>query len=155
MGGSVVEHLSAFGSRRDPRSQDRAPHWAPHREPASPSVCVSASLCFSHEQINNTYMFIFGDTSSLFGLSDDHLSPSSLSSSFFYPAPQLILPPISLSLLPFSPSLTSHLSPSLLPLQFIIFLFSLSLFLLLLSLFPDAHSITLFLKSVKAGLPLK
>ena len=43
-GGSVVEHLPlaqimTLGSR------DRVPHWAPRREPASPSACVSASLC--------------------------------------------------------------------------------------------------------------
>ena len=31
-------------------SWDRVPHWAPPREPASPSACVSAalSLCISH-----------------------------------------------------------------------------------------------------------
>ena len=28
-------------------SQDRVPHQAPYGEPASPSACVSASLCLS------------------------------------------------------------------------------------------------------------
>ena len=28
-------------------SWDRVPHRAPHMEPASPSACVSASLCVS------------------------------------------------------------------------------------------------------------
>ena len=28
---------------------DRVPRWAPCMEPASPSACVSASLCVSHE----------------------------------------------------------------------------------------------------------
>ena len=36
---------SAFGSGRDPRIQDWVPHQAPFGEPASPSACVSASLC--------------------------------------------------------------------------------------------------------------
>ena len=30
-------------------TQDRVPHRAPCREPASSSACVSASLCVSHE----------------------------------------------------------------------------------------------------------
>ena len=34
--------ISAFGS-----GHDRVPHQAPHREPASPSACVSASLYVS------------------------------------------------------------------------------------------------------------
>ena len=43
LGGSVVEHLpSAQGMT--PGSWDRVPHRAPHRETASPSLCVSASL---------------------------------------------------------------------------------------------------------------
>ena len=44
--GSVVEYLAQgviLGS------WDQVPHRAPHREPASPSACVSASLCVSHE----------------------------------------------------------------------------------------------------------
>ena len=36
-----------FGSGRDPGSGDRALHWAPCREPASPSAYVSASLSVS------------------------------------------------------------------------------------------------------------
>ena len=48
LGGSVAEHLPSaqsviLGSR------DRVPHQAPCVEPASPSACVSASLCVSHE----------------------------------------------------------------------------------------------------------
>ena len=47
-GGSAVEHLPLaqgmiLGSR------DQVPHWAPWEEPASPSACVSASFCVSHE----------------------------------------------------------------------------------------------------------
>ena len=34
-----------------PGSWDRVLHWAPCREPASPSAYVSASLCVSHEEI--------------------------------------------------------------------------------------------------------
>ena len=46
LGGSVTDRLpSAQGVM--PGSWDRAPH--PHREPASPSAYVSASLCISHE----------------------------------------------------------------------------------------------------------
>ena len=46
LGGSVVEHLPSaqvviLGSR------DLVPHWAPLKEPASPSACVSASLYVS------------------------------------------------------------------------------------------------------------
>ena len=48
LGGSVVECLpSAQGMI--PGSWDRVPHRAPQREPASPSACVSAFLCVSHE----------------------------------------------------------------------------------------------------------
>ena len=48
LGGLVVEHLpSAQGVIL--KFWDRVPHPAPHREPASPSACVSASLCVSHE----------------------------------------------------------------------------------------------------------
>ena len=44
LGGSAVEHLpSAQGVT--PGSWDRVPHRAPHRESASPSACVSPSLC--------------------------------------------------------------------------------------------------------------
>ena len=51
LGGSEVEHLpSTQGMILD--SQDRTPHRAPCMEPASPSACVSVSLCVSHEQIN-------------------------------------------------------------------------------------------------------
>ena len=32
-----------------PESWNRVPHWAPCREPASPSACVTASLSVSHE----------------------------------------------------------------------------------------------------------
>ncbi|XP_077708803.1 F-box only protein 27 isoform X2 [Canis aureus] len=39
--------ISAFGSGRDPGSRDGVPHRAPCMEPASPSACVSASLCVS------------------------------------------------------------------------------------------------------------
>ena len=47
LGGSVVEHLpSAQGMI--PGSWDRVLHRAPRGEPASPSACVSASLCVSH-----------------------------------------------------------------------------------------------------------
>ena len=45
-GASVVEHLP---SAQDviPGSWNRVLHWAPYREPASPSAYVSASLCVS------------------------------------------------------------------------------------------------------------
>ena len=50
LGASVVERLtSPFGLGRDPGVQGLNPHWAPSREPASPSACVSASLSVSHE----------------------------------------------------------------------------------------------------------
>ena len=39
LGGSVAVRL--------PLAQGVILHWAPHREPASPSACVSASLCMS------------------------------------------------------------------------------------------------------------
>ena len=46
LGGLAVERLpSAQGTILE--SQDRVLHWAPCREPASPSVCVSASLSLS------------------------------------------------------------------------------------------------------------
>ena len=41
LGGSVVEHL--------PLAQGMVLHSTPNGEPASPSSCVSASLCVSHE----------------------------------------------------------------------------------------------------------
>ena len=47
-GGSVVERLPP-AQGVTPGSQDRVPHWAPRREPASPSACVSASLSVSCE----------------------------------------------------------------------------------------------------------
>ena len=48
LGGSVVEHLPlAQGMILD--SWDGVPHRAPCMEPASPSACVSASLCVSHK----------------------------------------------------------------------------------------------------------
>ena len=43
LGSSVVEHLSS-AQGVIPESWDRVPHQAPHIEPASPSVYVSASL---------------------------------------------------------------------------------------------------------------
>ena len=48
LGGSAVGRLPLaqgviLGSR------DRVPHWSPCMEPASPSACVSASFCVSHE----------------------------------------------------------------------------------------------------------
>ena len=46
LGGSGVEHLPSIQGVT-PESQDRALHRAPHREPASPSAYVSASLCVS------------------------------------------------------------------------------------------------------------
>ena len=50
LGVSVVEHLP-LAQGVIPGSWDRVLHWAPCREPASPSACVSASLylCVSHE----------------------------------------------------------------------------------------------------------
>ena len=48
LGGSAVERLpSAQGVILE--TQDRVPHQAPCMEPASPSACVSAYLCVSHE----------------------------------------------------------------------------------------------------------
>ena len=41
LGGSAAEPLSQV---LIPGSLDRVPHWAPRRESASPSYCVSASL---------------------------------------------------------------------------------------------------------------
>ena len=46
--------VPAFGSGHNMESQDRVPHRAPRTEPASPSVCVSASLYVYHEWINKT-----------------------------------------------------------------------------------------------------
>ena len=46
MGGSVVEHLP-LAQVVILESWDQVPHQAPFREPASPSACVSASLCAS------------------------------------------------------------------------------------------------------------
>ena len=43
--------VPAFGSGHNMESQDRVPRWAPGMEPASPSVCVSASLYVYHEWI--------------------------------------------------------------------------------------------------------
>ena len=48
LSGSVVADLP-FAQVMIPGSWDRVPHWAPHREPVSPSACVSASLCVFHE----------------------------------------------------------------------------------------------------------
>ena len=48
LGGSGVERLpSAQGVT--PGTWDQVPHQTPCMEPASPSVCISASLCVSHE----------------------------------------------------------------------------------------------------------
>ena len=44
LAGSVVEHLPS-ASGVTPGSWDQVPRWAPCMEPASPSACVSASLC--------------------------------------------------------------------------------------------------------------
>ena len=46
LGGSVVEHLP-LAQVVITGSQDRGPHRSPRRRPASPSACVSASLCVS------------------------------------------------------------------------------------------------------------
>ena len=46
LGGSVVECLP-LAQGVIPGSQDGVPHRAPRKEPASPSVYVSASLCVS------------------------------------------------------------------------------------------------------------
>ena len=46
LGGSVVEHLP-LAQVMIPGSSDRVLHQVPRREPASPSACVSASLCVS------------------------------------------------------------------------------------------------------------
>ena len=50
LGGSEVEGLP-LAQGVIPGSWDRVPHWAPHTEPASPTACVSASVCVcvSHE----------------------------------------------------------------------------------------------------------
>ena len=53
LGGSVVEPLTqVLAQVVTLGSQDPVPHQAPWTEPASPSACVSASLCVSHERIN-------------------------------------------------------------------------------------------------------
>ena len=44
--------VAAFGSGHDPRVQDRVLHWAPCREPTSPTVYVSASLSLCLSGIN-------------------------------------------------------------------------------------------------------
>ena len=46
LGGSVIEHLP-LAQVMIPGSWDQVLHWAPCREPASPSAYVSASLCVS------------------------------------------------------------------------------------------------------------
>ena len=46
LGGSEVERLPSAPAMT-PGSQDRVPHQVPPWEPASPSACVSASLCVS------------------------------------------------------------------------------------------------------------
>ena len=46
LGGSVAERLPSVQGVT-PGSQDRVPRQAPHREPASPSAWVSASLSVS------------------------------------------------------------------------------------------------------------
>ena len=46
----VAQRFSAcLWPRVYPGDRDSIPHWAPCTEPASPSACVSASLCISHE----------------------------------------------------------------------------------------------------------
>ena len=52
----VAQPLSAFSSERDPGSGDRVPHWAPCREPASPSAYVSASLSVCLSWINKNLL---------------------------------------------------------------------------------------------------
>ena len=46
LGGSAFEHLPS-AQVMILESWDQGPHRAPHRESASPSACVSASLCVS------------------------------------------------------------------------------------------------------------
>ena len=48
LGGTAVGRLP-LAQVVIPGSWDQVLHWAPHREPASTSACVSASLCVSHE----------------------------------------------------------------------------------------------------------
>ena len=48
LGGSVVEHL-LLAQLMIPGSWDQVSHWAPRREPASPSTYVSTLLSVSHE----------------------------------------------------------------------------------------------------------
>lgn len=56
LGGSLA---SAFGSGYGPGvlgSWDQVLWWAPCSGPASSSACVSASLCVSHEYVNETFL---------------------------------------------------------------------------------------------------
>ena len=53
LSGSVVEHLP-LAQGVNPGSWDGVLHWAPHRELASPSACVSASLSVF---LMNKYIF--------------------------------------------------------------------------------------------------
>ena len=46
LGGSVVERLP-LAQVVIPGSWVQVPNWAPHGDPASPSACVSASVCLS------------------------------------------------------------------------------------------------------------
>ena len=50
LGGSVVERLP-LAQVMIPGSQDRVPHQAPCREPASPPACVSASVSLMNKYI--------------------------------------------------------------------------------------------------------
>ena len=54
LGGSVDERLP-LAQVVIPGSWDQVPHGAPCKKPASPSACVSASLCVSHEWINKIF----------------------------------------------------------------------------------------------------
>ena len=54
LGGSAVEWLPS-AQVMIPGSWDLVPCQALHREPASPSFYVSASLCVSHEHINKIF----------------------------------------------------------------------------------------------------
>ena len=58
IGNKIEGHLGGLVVERLPWSQvmvlgswDRVPRRAPRREPASPSACVSASVCVSYEKI--------------------------------------------------------------------------------------------------------
>ena len=48
LGGSAVEHLP-LAQGMILGSQNRVLHQAPHREPASPSACVSTSVSLLHK----------------------------------------------------------------------------------------------------------